>query len=56
MELRGRTAHYGTLTETHGAWEAVWTEDGAAYAVVAGASVELDGDGFETLVAGLSRP
>jgi len=39
----------------HGAWEAVWTEDEVTYAVVAGASAELDGADFRTLVDGLSR-
>ena len=56
VESRGGTVHYGALTEAHGAWEAVWIEDGVTYAVVAGASAELDGEDFLTLVDGLSRP
>lgn len=56
VEVRGETVHYAALTESRGAWEAVWTEDGVTYAVVAGASQALDGESFQTLVDGLERP
>ncbi|WP_123536838.1 hypothetical protein [Halosimplex salinum] len=56
VRLRDETVHYAALTEDRGAWEAVWTEDGESYAVVAGASRELDGEAFRALVAGLERP
>ncbi|WP_436928449.1 hypothetical protein [Halosimplex halobium] len=53
VELRGESVHYAALTEASGAWEAVWTEDGVTYAVVAGASRYLDGDAVRRLVDGL---
>ncbi|QLH84673.1 hypothetical protein [Halosimplex pelagicum] len=53
IELRGERVHYAALTEEFGAWEGVWTEDGVTYAVVAGASRQLDGETFRRLVAGL---
>ena len=56
VELRGETVHYAALKETSGAWEAVWTEAGVTYAVVAGASQELDGEGFRALIDGLEQP
>ncbi|WP_459193137.1 hypothetical protein [Halosimplex sp. J119] len=53
VELRGTTVHYAALTEAHGAWEAVWEENGVTYAAVAGASQALDGESFRELVDGL---
>ncbi|ELZ27500.1 hypothetical protein C475_06260 [Halosimplex carlsbadense 2-9-1] len=53
VELRGERVHYAALTEGSGAWEAVWTEGGVTYAVVAGASHHLDGEAFRRLVEGL---
>ncbi|QPV61529.1 hypothetical protein I7X12_12210 [Halosimplex litoreum] len=53
VDLRGERVHYAALTEAAGAWEAVWTEGGVTYAVVAGASRYLDGAAFRRLVDGL---
>ncbi|WP_415378946.1 hypothetical protein [Halosimplex sp. TS25] len=53
VALRDTTVHYAALTEDRGAWEAVWTENGVTYVVVAGASRALDGEGFRRLVDGL---
>ncbi|QLH79691.1 hypothetical protein HZS55_21400 [Halosimplex rubrum] len=54
VELRDERVHYAALTEEFGAWEAVWTEGGVTYAVVAGASRHLDGEAFRRLVEGLA--
>ena len=56
IDMRGTTVHYAALTEEHGAWEALWAEDGVRYAVWAGASQHLDGEGFRAVVNSLERP
>lgn len=56
VERRGTTIHYAALTGTWGGWEAFWAEDDVRYAVWAGPSQNLDGEGFRELVAGLTRP
>ena len=56
VDLRGTAVHYAALTEDRGAWEALWAEDGVRYAVWAGASKFLDGEGFRELVDSLERP
>lgn len=56
VSLRDTTIHYAALTESHGAWEAFWAEDGVRYAAVAGSSRYLDGEGFRDAVDSLTRP
>jgi hypothetical protein len=56
VDLRGTEVHYAALSEARGAWEAVWAEDGAHYAVYAGASAQLDGERFRDLVDGMTHP
>ncbi|WP_135828236.1 hypothetical protein [Halorussus halobius] len=56
VDLRGTTVHYAALSESRGAWEAVWSERGTRYAAWAGASRHLDGERFRDLVASLTTP
>ncbi|MFB9825784.1 hypothetical protein [Halobaculum roseum] len=56
IDLRGTDAYYAALTEEHGAWEALWAEDGVRYAAWAGASAALDGAAFRELIDGLREP
>lgn len=56
VDLRGTTVHYAALIEASGGWEAFWREDDVHYAVWAGPSRALDGEGFRRLVAALDRP
>jgi hypothetical protein len=56
IDLRGTDAYYAALTEEHGAWEALWAEDGVRYAAWAGASAALDGAAFREVIEGLRRP
>ncbi|UPV76403.1 hypothetical protein M0R89_19780 (plasmid) [Halorussus limi] len=56
IDLRETTVHCAALTEERGAWEALWEEDGVRYAVWAGASQELDGRAFRSVVDSLEAP
>lgn len=56
VPLRDGTVHYAALTEEHGAWEAMWSENGVRYAVWAGASRHLDGEGFRGVIETLEPP
>ena len=56
IDLRETTVHYAALTEEHGAWEAIWGEDGTRYAAWAGSSRLLDGEQFRAVVDSLDAP
>ncbi|SHG46902.1 hypothetical protein [Halobaculum gomorrense] len=56
VSLRGTDAYHAALTEEHGAWEALWAEEGVRYAAWAGPSAALDGEAFRDVIDGLGEP